>query len=150
MSNIVEIKRSHDPTGSGLIGHSAGYNFERAAKKIALHYRSKAGREFFLTADFYDLERPHYFLIYCPICQNALRVSEDNKQLDFDPEGSPKFAGYRNEDILANLELASMGGLLSVESFGCSWELEPGLRRSFGFAVCPWRVVIDKNVIRDA
>lgn len=148
--SIVEIKRSRDPSGStGLIGHSAGYNFESAAKKIALHYLARNGREFFLTADYYDLETPHYLLIYCPNCQNTLRISADNKRIEFEPEGKPKFGSYREEAVLAGLELMSYGGLLSVESFGCTWELEPTLRRGFGLAVCNWRVVIEKNVIRD-
>ena len=148
--SIVEIKRSHDPSGTGLIGVSAGYNFERAAKKIALHYKSKRLGERFLTADLYDLESPRYLLIYCPSCLNTLRISEANKKFEWEPEGKPSFSGYREEDLLAGLELSSFGGLLSVESFGCSWEIEPGLRRSFGFAICPWRVAIDKNIIRDA
>jgi hypothetical protein len=148
--SIVEIKRSHDPAGrSGLVGVSAGYNFENAARKIALHYPGKSGREYFLTADYFDLETPKYLLIYCPQCQNTLRIAEDNKRIEFEPEGRPKFGSYREEAVLAGLELSSYGGLLSVESFGCTWELEPTLRRNFGLATCNWRVVIEKNVIRD-
>lgn len=151
MKDIIEIKSSRDPSGSPLVGHSAGINFEKTAKKIVLHYAPRrSAHEFLLTADLYDLETPRYLLVYCPICRNTLRISEDNKRFEWIPDGRPVFRGYREEEVLATLGIVSLGGLLSVEEFGCTWELEPDLRRSFGLATCPWRVAIDKNIVRDA
>jgi hypothetical protein len=147
---IFEVKSSRDPV-TGTIGTSMGYNLSAAAQKTVLYYkRRRTGEEFFLTADVYQLEgQPLYLILFCPLCQNTLRVSEDNKSMQYEPEIAPKFPGFRAEEILSSINAPSLGGLLSVEPFGCTWEAEPELRRTH-FSVCTWRVSITNNVVRDA
>lgn len=38
---------------------------------------------------------------------------------------------------------------LSVEDFGCTWELPEGRRMEFGIGLCGWRISIDKNIAKD-
>lgn len=150
---IFEIKSAPDPTGAVRArGIMPGFDLSTGKVECVLHYNSRRhGREFFLTADVYQQEgAPTYAVIYCPLCQNTLRITADNKQLEWEPGAQVKVPGYRIEEILGGLNVPSMGGRLSVEPFGCAWEVEPDLRRSYGFAVCPWRVAIDQNIVRDA
>jgi hypothetical protein len=144
---IFEVKSSKDPV-SGVVGTSMGYDLSANACKTVLHYKGRGG-EYFLTADVYKLEgTPLHLLLFCPLCKNTLRISQDNKAIDFDPERTPNFKGFRPEEILASIDAASLGGSLSVEPFGCTWEAEPELRRQH-FAVCPWKVAIENNEVRD-
>ncbi len=149
---IFEIKSAPDPTGAVRAhGLMPGYDLSAGKGCAILHYKSRRhGGEFFLTADIYVVPgAPTYVVIYCPLCQNTLRITADNKALSWEPERAPRIPGFRTEEILAQLGTLELGGTLSVESFGCAWEVEPGLQRSYGFAVCPWRVAIDQNIVKD-
>lgn len=92
------------------------------------------GRTFILTIDVYEFENePTSLHLICPRCHNALRITADNKALEYDPS--------RNE---------TMGGRLDVDTFECTWELPEGRRQEFGIGLCRWRVGIANNVARDA
>lgn len=154
--DVFEIKASKDPIGNHPLakqqkGVAAGYNLDTQGTPVILHYpKGRLGQELFLTADLYQLPpaKP-YLLIFCPICQNNLRISADNKQFHYDPDRQPRFKGWAPVEVCQQLGIMSLGGTFSTEEIACSWELEPDLRRSFGFAVCPWRAVIENNVIRE-
>ena len=150
---FFEIKKSLDPAGTGLVGYAGGYNMQAGAVgHPVLHYKPKGKADgFFLTADVFAPEgAPMYVLIYCPLCQNMLKIAADNKKLEYEPHETPRIPGFRPEEVLAATGLSELGGVLSVERFRCAWEPEPSLRRSFGFGVCTFQVVIDRNVVRDA
>jgi len=148
-----------DPAGTGMRGVSPGYDFTKSAiGHPMLHYALPNGKELIVEADVYHIpgEAP-YVLLECPICMMAkggktgtsLKISADNKKLSYEKDGRvPPFPGW-SEKQMKHCFPSGAGGLLSVEEFACSWEVEPELRRHFGFAVCPWRVVIENNVIKD-
>ncbi len=151
VSIIKNDHRAHDPSGTGLVGRASGVNLnETAFAHPVIFYGGRHSPARFIRADLFKMDgAPDYLVLYCPVCQNALRITEDNKRIEYDPEVKPRFGSVREEDILVGLSTPDLGGLLSVERFRCAWEVQPDLRRSFGFAICPWQVVIDNNVARD-
>ena len=146
-----------DPSGTGMRGTAPGYNLTKSAiGHPMLFYKLPNGKELVLEADVYALPgEPVKVHIICPICAlsghkgNSLQISQEQKQLSYEPNERvpppPGWSARRMREVLPD----GAGGLLSIEEFGCSWEVQPELQRQFGFAVCPWRVVIDKNVVRD-
>lgn len=100
-------------------------------------------------------------LIYCPVCgpqakdEQALRIHEDNKRLEYNPHVMSPLAKYLREGGDPGEECPCgcgrnfFGGRLDVfEFFGCTWEESPELRRSHG-SVCSWqRVLVVGNVAR--
>lgn len=155
---IFQIRRSKDPI-SNRIGADHGFHFKHSAvANPVIYYRGRHG-EFFLTLDLYQPEgAPPYLLMYCPLhshdSDTSIRIARDNKRFEYEPDRKPRFPGYREEELLAGLELPSLGGALSVEAFGCTWEADPSFRRAGrgigGFSICPFRVAIDQNIARDA
>jgi hypothetical protein len=152
-----DAPRAKDPTGSGLVGRSVG-NVDLSKSALGhpvIYYRSKEGKEFFLTADVYAPPDPSgaprgalSVHIYCPHCSNHLTIRQDNKAIDYDRHAPVVIPGFLSGEIAAGLGVADLGGRLSVEKFRCTWEERPDLRRSFGFGVCGFRVVIENNVAR--
>lgn len=124
---------------------------------VPVYYSGRFG-EFVLTLDVYHAPgEPLYLHMLCPACSSAqrshgLKISADNKTIDFDARALPKLPGIPTGQLVAELGVASaedIRGRLSVEAFACTWEAEPDLRRSFGLARCGFRVAIDRNVARD-
>jgi hypothetical protein len=144
-------KDAADPSGTGQRGLAPGVDLSKSAVgHPVILYRTKEGKEFFLTADVYAIPgEPMAVHVYCPLCSNHLTIRQDNKAIDYDRHATVKIPGYRTEEILAGLGLPDLGGRLSVEPFRCSWETVPDLRREFGFGVCTWSVVIDNNLARN-
>ncbi|MBT8452973.1 MAG: hypothetical protein KJO40_13475 [Deltaproteobacteria bacterium] len=145
-----------DPAGTDLRGVAAGYDLTRTAiGHPMLHYALPNGKELILEADVYKLPgQPLYIYIICPLCMMAghkqmLKIDSANKAVSYDPQARvPTFPDWNEKQMRSALPSGG-GGLLSVDEFACTWEVEPELRRQFGFAVCPWRVVIEKNVVRN-
>lgn len=133
-----------DPAGTGLRGAASTMRLDRTA----LGHPKIVYKDFLLEADIYALpDAPMYAHIICPLCRNALRITQDNKTFTYDPKVAPKIAA-----MLRNCGVQDgpyWGGSLSVERFECTWESEPERRRDFGLAVCNWRVEIDNNIARD-
>jgi hypothetical protein len=133
---------------------AAGYDLTKTAiGHPMLHYALPDGKELILEADVYKIgDEPMYIYLNCPLCLMAgktvqLCIRADHKQLSYEPTARvPAFPGW-SEEQMRHAYPKGAGGLLSVEEFACTFEVEPELRRQFGFAVCPWRVVIDKNVV---
>lgn len=126
--------------------------------RTPVYYAGRFG-EFVLTIDVYSApDSPMYLLLICPACSNAdrshgLKISADNKHIDFEPQRIPKLPGMTTEQIIADLGVEGVDeirGGLSVEKFSCTFEAEPDLRRHFGLAKCGFRVAIDNNIARDA
>jgi hypothetical protein len=66
----------------------------------------------------------------CPRCNNALRITSDNKDISIDKDR----------------------GAIWVEPFECSWELgeRDGERMDFGLGLCKTRLAYDGKVAKDA
>lgn len=140
-------------------GVVSGPNFTGAAeaKPIVLW------RDRLLTLDVYQLpNQPMYVILYCPICMggekndHSLRITEDNKAIDFDPKAMPKIPGFTHDELVHSLGLShksEIAGRISIEPFGCTWEAEADLKRATGhiggFSVCPWNVEITNNIAKD-
>jgi hypothetical protein len=138
-----------DPTGAtGARGHMAGVNFTQTAfGRPWVKVPHPVGEDRWLEVDVYKLEgEPMYIHLICPMCGNALRITQDQKAIDYDPHRPPPIAA----ELRALNPQAAVDGTLSVEAFACTWEEEPDLKRDFGFAKCGWRVAIDRNVARTA
>lgn len=140
-----------DPEGTGKRGLAATYDFTRAA----LGHPMIAYRDMVLEADVYQLPgAPMHVHVICPLCLaagnlNMLTIKSDRKAIYYEPkEAVPPFPGWTRVDMETNFP-GGAGGLLSVEPFACTWELQPSLQRDFGLARCPWKVAIDRNVARD-
>lgn len=146
-----------DPEGGALRGVAPGYNLTRSAIGHPLMLYRVAGQELILEADVYALpNEPMYIHLICPLCLMngrtvALRIIEGRKQLSYDPRADvPTFPGWSRDQMLHAFP-HGLGGLLSVEPFGCTWEEEPNLERGgMGFSCCPWKVAIENNVVRPA
>jgi hypothetical protein len=121
-------------------------------------------RDRLLTLDVYQLpNQPMYVILYCPICMGgekndrSLRITADNKAIDFDPTAMPKIPGFTPAELVANLGLQhprQVAGRISIEPFGCTWEAEDDLHHRAtehigGFSVCPWNVEITNNIAKD-
>lgn len=138
-----------------LRGVASGFDFTRTAIGHPMLLYRVGGRELVLEADVYRLpDQPLHLILLCPLClmaghQNALKIEQGHKQIHYDPRAVvPPFKGWSPRQM-AQAFPRGAGGLLSVEEFACTWEVQPELQRAFGFAVCPWRVVIENNVVRD-
>jgi hypothetical protein len=104
-----------------------------AIGKPKVRYKGRHG-DFVLTVDVYRMPDGQLLLhLLCPNCaahgadKHALHVRQAAKQMDYNAQDG-----------------------LSVEAFGCTWELPGEEGRQFGLAMCRWRVAIDQNVARDA
>ena len=146
-----------DPAGTDLRGVASGFDFTKAAAGHPMLLYRVGGQELILEADVYRLPgQPPYIILLCPACmmahngkKNALKIDGQNKHISYDAAAEvPPFKGWTAEQMRASFPNGA-GGLLSVEEFACAWELEPELRRHFGFAICPWRVVIENNLVID-
>ena len=136
-----------DPTGAPLRGMAPSYRLTQTAIGHPMIF----WRDLVLEADVYALHgQPLQLHLICPQCRNALIIRQGNKVISYDPKAAvPAPPGWTHADVRQALP-NGLGGLLSVELFACTWEIDGGLRRSFGLARCGWRVAIDNNVARDA
>jgi hypothetical protein len=141
--------------GDAQRGVTSGVNFTGVAAKPVVLYRDKL-----LTLDVYALPgQPMYVILYCPLCEvnrppdapqnQSLRISEDNKKIDFDPMATPKIPGFTSQELAQYLGREEVRGRISIEPFRCTWEEKSDLRRGFGLGVCTWNVVIENNIARD-
>lgn len=103
-----------------------------AIAKPEIRYTGRHG-DFVLTADVYRSGDGELLVhILCPNCgkygvAHALHIKSAAK----------------------HIEWSEVDGL-SVEPFGCTWELPGEEGKQFGLAMCNWRVRIDRNIARDA
>lgn len=109
-----------DPLNTGLVGKEGLTSFD----KSAIARPQVRWKNFVLTMDVYRLDDEVMVHLYCPRCQNALKISSKRKDIGLHE------------------------GKLSVEPFKCTWELEEA-RREFGVGLCNWSVGIKDNVAYD-
>lgn len=147
-----------DPAGElrSARGFMPGYDLAKGALgHPMLLYRPKNGPELILEADVFNGPDGQYIYLICPRClatghTNQLRIRQGIKAFSYDPAAVvPTFPGWTAEQMRHAFPKGA-GGLLSVEPFSCTWEEHPDLQRGFGFEQCGWRVVIERNVVRDA
>lgn len=137
--DLVDIcTDAKDPMGSGLRGTATQYNLGAGGLigQPQVRYKDPSGFEFVLTCDVYQHEgAPLEVVLFCPRCsrpgvQHTLRISGERKAIEYD----------------------RVKGLLSIEPFGCTWEMDSskpvGLISSSN--LCGWKVGITKNVAKDA
>ena len=95
--------------------------------------------------------------IVCPRCHHQLTIDGDKKAIDWNPTAPCPFPQtLRSELEPAHHYLAAMPGVLSVETFQCTWELEDQMQDKgkdihiiVGDSLCKFRGAIDKNVMRE-
>lgn len=143
---VVHQAASADPWGSGVIGRSSTVQLEKAA----LGHPYIRYRDMLIEADVYpqlgsaeadDGVKLEVILI-CPRCRNQLRVRSERKAIEWIP-GAPEIDPHSHEAVVR--------GVLSIEKFQCTWELDSSANvTGKGENLCRWRVVVDKNVARDA
>lgn len=146
-----------DPAGSGKRGVAPGYQLNKTAiGHPLLFYRLPTGVEIVLEADVYKLDnQPMYVHILCPLCamlgrNNGLRIEQGHKEMHYDPDATlRRMPEGWSRDNLRRAFPDGVGGVFSCSQVQCAWEVTPELRRQTGFAVCPWRVVIDENIVRN-
>ena len=134
-----------DITGSGLRGVAATHDFRQSAYGRPLIFY----RDLVLEFDVYRFEGlPTEVHIICPRCHNHLRLSALNKRIEYDRDAPvPVPPGWTRSEF-REVFTQGAGGLLSMEPFGCTWELGAA-RQMFGLSLCGWRVAIENNIARD-
>jgi hypothetical protein len=145
-----------DPEGVVGAGHAPGYNLtQMAAGHPMCIYEMPGGQEMIVEVDVYQVPgAPMRLHLLCPHClardhgnRNALNISADNKQMSYEANRIvPTYPGWSDRQMVKAFPRGA-GGLLSVERFRCSWEIQPEYRAQLG-NICDFDVVIDKNVIR--
>lgn len=157
MSNSPKGKELFQVYGDPGRGVTTGYDLTKnAAVRPLILWEDKL-----LTVDIYAMPgTPMYGHIYCPQCarngrQSLLTIRQEAKSMNLDVDAMParvaKALNMTYEELARYLDLGSVNelkGVLSVEKIGCSWEEDPTAKRTFGFATCPWSVVIDQNIAR--
>lgn len=128
-----------DPTGTGLRGEMSSVNLDSKVAEVQIRYKD--------TIIFGDVYRyagvPLRVVIMCPQCRNALTITQDNKEIDYDLAAAPQ-----------------IGGRISIEPFTCPFEApDAGAHRHrsgdgaqiiTGMSMCNWRVGVSNNIARDA
>lgn len=139
-----------DPTGSGLVGQSSQISLERAVIGRTLVKAEEGGQTVLLEVDVYPLASGNglELLVLCPRCRHQIRITSERKEISYELERTPAWV----TEMALQLEQPILAvGELSVEPFGCTWELDDGHgRKRFGNSLCGWRVGIDRNVARRA
>lgn len=121
-----------DPMGTGKMGHASQMDMTKGAEAHPMIRYN----QFVIEADVYRVPDTDEIsvVILCPRCHNALTISSKKKAVRFDPPS-----------------VKHPQGVLSVEPFECTWELDTqGRRMEFGLGLCRWKVGISNNVAKDA
>jgi hypothetical protein len=136
-----------DPTGlSKNRGVAATVDFTEAAAGHPKIIAIANGQGRVITADVYKLPgEPMTVHLICPKCENALKVSQDNKAIEYNKDERSRVA----EALKTLGEGFEDDGTISIEKFECTWESDPSSKRDFGFARCGWKVEIDRNIARE-
>jgi hypothetical protein len=115
-----------DPTGTGQMGHASQLDMTHGATKVNVRYDGKYGR-YVMNTDVYEATPGQYEVhIHCPKCHEVSRITSERKAIEFE------------------------GGFLSVERWGCCWEMPEGRRMEFGIGLCRASYAVDRNVLKDA
>jgi hypothetical protein len=158
-ANKKELFHVSGDQHNGAAQGATGMNLNNSALCHPVVYYPKKG--IFLTLDVFDMPgTPRYVVVRCPVCQarnpNAegmdLTIKEDQKEMSIDAKALPKIDGFTTSELVQGLGLQhpdELRGRISIEPFGCTWEAEPELRRSFGFSCCEWNVAIKNNIMVD-
>lgn len=129
-----------EPTDSGReLMHLAGDPDTGLMSTVSLSQSAIAHpivryKEFVLELDVYKTpDEPMYVHLICPRCHNMLTISAKRKRMELRDGGERK------------------GGIISIEPFECTWEMEPNGRRvGFGLGLCRLKLAIDENIAKDA
>jgi len=170
-NSLFTVDRNiNDPAGTGLRGMAPGYDLTRGATgHPQLLWVRKNGGDIFLEADVYVTPgQPALTLLYinCPICMAHGRVvqlciRQGQKSIDYQPDRRPpNFPGWNTERMvgeigeiwnsLGRVPSPSLGGTLTIEEpIRCTFEADP-TKRTLVDPLCPWKVRITKNVVKDA
>lgn len=101
---------------------------------------------------------PLLLLLICPHCtarghvgkdeDHGINVRQEVKAMEFlpPPQPTPVFPGWTTAAMMREFP-DGLGGLLSTDPFGCTWDVLPHQRHLVG-NVCDFHVVIERNVIR--
>lgn len=130
-------------------------------REVAVIVRPKASETMISgvnVVDVYAFAGPEFRIeLVCPRCHHQLTVTAERKAIDWNPVAPCPFP----QTVRAELEpehhyLAAMPGVISVEEFGCTWELEDQMqdknkdvRIISSSSRCRYRGVIDKNVLKE-
>lgn len=119
--------------GQTVRGQASTLDFTNGAfAKPRIVYTGRFGK-YVLDGDLYFSESDGFSLhILCPVCSvpekpHGLWVKSKDKRIEWDAERG-----------------------ISIEAFGCTWELPEDRTMHFGLGLCSWRVAIENNVARDA
>lgn len=156
----VSNRVARDPVTGRSVAEQTVHLDSKAIGHPKILYRAKAsGRAYVITADVYKFQgEPMKIHIMCPLCgergvENALTINEGHKHIEYDAN-APLSMMLPNEQ--GETTLMDMGGTLSVERIGCTWEekITAEVSRATGTLqgtnLCRWRVVIENNIAKDA
>lgn len=110
------------------------------------------------TVDVYAIpNEPVKLHLICPKCKHTLTVDGNRKAIDWRPtEPSPHARALREVLPAEARYLADNLGVMSVEEFQCTWELEDQKQDNqkevgiiSGRQLCKFRGVIERNILRE-
>ena len=144
----------------GIMGTT---HLDLAKHEIGVIFRPKGSATMIagvLTVDVYAIPgEPVKLHLICPRCHHTLTVNADRKAIDWQPTTPSPFPKTLREVLPPESQyLAAHPGVLSVDEFQCTWELEDKMQDAgrqdlgviTGGSLCRYRGVIDRNVLREA
>lgn len=116
------------------------------------------GKEHVLTVDVYAIPgEPTKVHLTCPRCHHQLTIDGNRKAIDWNPTAPSPLPISTLREIPRELLRNAVYGVISVETFQCTWELEDRMqdagKQDLGViangSLCRYRAVIDRNTIRE-
>lgn len=111
-----------------------------------------------VVADVYAIDgEPLKVHLFCPKCRRQLQIDQAKKAIDWRPTDASPVAGELKTVLDPDAHwLCDNLGILSVNTFLCTWELEDQMQDKgkdanviVGGSLCKFRGVIDRNVLKE-
>lgn len=146
---IAQKRQMVQLAGDERRGMTSTTRLDTSKVEVLVAYRGRIG-DFDMTVDVYAIPgEPLELHIICPKCRHKSRITQQRKQIEFNP------GDFRPYTFVDGSRMPTNGGLLNVETFECGWEMpeagehKVGLRTG-GITLCRMRMAIDHNEAKDA
>lgn len=147
------------PWGGGELGVQNTQYLNRGKQEVGVIFRGRSDsfNRAILTVDVYAIPgEPLKVHLICPKCSHQLTIDGHKKPIEWAPNSPSPIASELRSDLGPDMQyLAANLGVLTIEPFTCTWELEDKMRGNqdvgviSGMARCNFRGAITKNILRE-